>query len=54
MELHHAFTELGLNRQATAFQAKAAYRDAAKAFAGSAAELSALRQTATTLGVPGV
>ena len=35
-------------------QAKAAYRDAAKAFAGSAAELSALRQTATTLGVPGV
>jgi len=30
-----------------------AYRDAAKAFAGSAADLAALRQTAAGLGVPG-
>jgi cytochrome c-type biogenesis protein CcmH len=35
-------------------QAAQAYRDAAKAFAGSAAEQAALRQTAAGLGVPGI
>ena len=35
-------------------QAAQAYRDAAKAFAGSPAEQAALRQTAAGLGVPGI
>jgi hypothetical protein len=35
-------------------QATQAYRDAAKAFAGSPADQALLRQTAAGLGVPGV
>jgi cytochrome c-type biogenesis protein CcmH len=31
-----------------------AYRDASKAFAGSAADQAALRQTAAGLGIPGI
>ena len=34
-------------------QAAQAYRDASKAFAGSPADLAALRQTAASLGIPG-
>lgn len=35
-------------------EAQAAYRDASRAFAGAPAEQAALRQAATTLGIPGV